>query len=83
MRRTYRKKSDLPLTIGLPGMHDEQDRQRAEMTTLDYASKHEIRRHPGPSDEEIVRFFGWGMWLAIAIPFVVGVLFVAFLLVSG
>ncbi|HPF38030.1 MAG TPA: hypothetical protein P5081_06715 [Phycisphaerae bacterium] len=52
-----------------------------ETPTLGYAAKKDVRRHPGPSDESIVRFFGWGMWIAIAIPFVAGAASIAWWLI--
>ncbi|MCA9256424.1 MAG: hypothetical protein KDA33_12340 [Phycisphaerales bacterium] len=62
-------------------MGNETAKDPRETPTLGYAAKKDIRRHPGPSDESIVRFFGWGMWIAIAIPFVAGAAGIAYWLV--
>lgn len=51
-------------------------------TTLGYAGQRDVRRHPGPSDESVIRFFGWGLWIAIAIPFLGGGIWIALLLLT-
>lgn len=59
------------------------DPERDATTTLGYASQNDVKRHPGPSDEALIRVFGWGMAVAILIPFVGGGIGIAILLLFG
>lgn len=59
------------------------DRKGEEATTLGYASRKDVSPHAGPTDRAIVRFFGWGMWLAIVVPFLAGAVWIAIMLVWG